>query len=442
MFSYARLRKLIEDARRSWMVEAPTEQRGLGVKDVMGLERSLRLFKYMFLNKPQPPFKLVLTPTDRCNLDCFFCPNYTARKQNRFSAEDEIEDSAWLDVIDQGVKLGVRQWCFLGGGEPLLRSDLIIPTIEKIKSSYKTMDLEIITNGTLFTDQIIKELNDVCTYKLRDGREHAAIQATISMHGQGETYKAISGYDAYDKVLGGIKSISRLKKASGLRNPVIQVNVVVNRKNISEIEHLVSAISASGADQIALHPIHVYDEIKDVVRDVEPTPNEYRNVLSAAERLKSGDKNLVLDYMSLSSYLQQTDNTYKDESDTTVRDEIASNPRYAEFGFLKYKCFEPWYDILINPSGMVARCPSFFTRDEPINIMRDSLKDIWFGDYLEKVRKNIMNNVPMTGCNPCALMSNTIIIRRELKRFIDAELKHDMSRLPEIERFIECWSKS
>lgn len=417
-------------------------ERQFDAREALLLERSLRLFKYLFFKQPQPPFKLVLTPTDRCNMNCFFCPNYTARKQNRFKADDEIDDSVWLDVIKQSIKLGVRQWCFLGGGEPLLRRDLIAPAIKEIRDGYKSIDVEIITNGTLFTPEIIRALNDVCAYKLRDGHEHAAIQTTISIHGENRTYQTISGQDAYAKVMGNIRSISQLKKASGLKNPVIQVNVVVNKKNMSEVEALVAALSANGVDQIALHPIHVYDEIRDVVRDVEPSPDEYKGMISTADRMRAENKGLNLDYMSLSSYLQQMDGTYKDESDSKIRNQIESDDRYRKYSFLNHKCFEPWYDMLINPDGRVARCSSFFARDEPINVVDESLESIWSGEYLENVRRNITNGVHMVGCDPCALMSNTIILRGELKKFIDNDLQHNVDKLAEVEKFVKAWSTS
>ena len=406
------------------------------------MERSLRLFKYLFLNEPQPPFKLILTPTDRCNLNCIFCPNFVARKKQRFKAEDELTDEEWLSVIEEGVKLGVRQWCFLGGGEPLLRREIILPALEKIKRGYKTIDVEIITNGTLFTEEIIKGLVKTCEEKVKDGHEHAAIQTTISIHGKGKTYEKITGVDMYDRVINNVKLISDLKKKSGLKNPVIQINIVVNKKNLNEIEDLILTLSNLEVDQIALHPIHVYEETKEVIKDLEPSNEDYKHIAELSKQMDQKFPNVRIDALSLTSYFQQLDKSFKEDLDQKTLKEISSDEKFKKYKFLNYRCFEPWYDMLINSDGRVGRCAAFIVRNEPINVKDESLKEIWFGDFMEGIRENIKNDIPMEGCTPCALMSNTIILRKELKDFIDLQLKHDINKIKEIENFIKEWATS
>ena len=43
----------------------------------------------------------------------------------------------------------------------------------------------------------------------------------------------------------------------------------------------------------------------------------------------------------------------------------------------------------------------------------------------------------MVGCSPCALMSNAIVLREELRKLIDVGLQHDVSRIKEVERVIK-----
>lgn len=413
-------------------------EKSLDPKEALILERSLRLFKYLFLNEPQPPFKLILTPTDRCNLNCIFCPNFVAREKQRFRAEDEMSDDEWLDIITHGVKLGVRQWCFLGGGEPLLRRDIILPALEKIKKGSEVIDLEIITNGTLLTEEIIRGLVETCKEMTRkNGEEKAAIQTTISIHGKNKSYQEITGVDLYDKVIENVKLISKLKGAYKLKHPIIQINIVVNKKNLTEIEDLISTLANIGVDQIALHPIHVYDETKYVIKNITPSSEDYKLIVEIAKKGKSKFLNCQIDALSLTSYFQQLDSGFKDERDKTTRESITSDPRYEKYEFFKFRCFEPWYDMLINPDGRVGRCAAFATRKEPINVRKESLESIWFGSFLDEVRENIKKGVIMEGCSPCALMSNTIVLREELRKLIDIGLKHNVDRIKEIEKIIE-----
>lgn len=409
----------------------------INTKEALILERSLRVFKYLHLNEPQPPFKLVLTPTDRCNLNCFYCPNFVARKNQRFNMGDEITDDEWLNVIDEGVKFGVRQWCFLGGGEPLLRRELILPALEKMNKGSKVIDMEIITNAALFTEEIIRGLIKTCEENVRYGEEHAAIQVTTSIPGMGKTYQEITGVDLFEKATNNIKLICELKKKTKLKYPVIQINIVANKKNLNEIEDLISTFANISVDQIALHPLHIYDETRNTVKDDVPSSEEYRLILEIVEKIVPKFPNSRIDALSLTSYFQQLDSTFKDKTDKTTREDLAADTRYSKYEFMNYKCFEPWYDLLVNPDGRVGRCTAFVIRDEPINVIKESLKEIWFGEYINKVRENIKNNVPMIGCSPCALMSNSIVLRRELKKLIDVGLQHDINKIKDIEKIIE-----
>lgn len=403
-------------------------------RDALVLERSLRLFKYLYLNEPQPPFKLILTPTDRCNLNCIFCPNYVARKNQRFKAEDELTDEEWLNIIEQGVKLGVRQWCFLGGGEPLLRREIILPALEKIKRNSKIIDLEIITNGTLLTEEIIKGVVETCKEMTRkNGEEKATIQFTLSIHGKNKTYQEITGFDLYERAIENVGLISKLKKAYNLKNPITQINIVVNKKNISEIEDLVSTLANICVNQIALHPIHVYEETKPIVENIVPSSEEYAQVIEVAKKLESKLLNCRLDILSLTSYIHQLDAKFKNEN----KEKVSIDQKYNKYEFLNFRCFELWYDMLINPDGRVGRCAAFVTRKEPINVKRESLEDIWFGDFLNEVRENVKKNIMMEGCYPCALMSNTTVLKEELKKLIEIGLNHDINKIKEVEKIIE-----
>jgi MoaA/NifB/PqqE/SkfB family radical SAM enzyme len=407
--------------------------KNLDSKEALILERSIRLLKYLFLNEPQPPFKLILTPTDRCNLNCFFCPNFVARKEGRFKPEDEMIDDEWISIIDQGIKLGVRQWCLLGGGEPLLRREIILPLLEKIKRKSPVIDLEIITNGTLFTKEIIEELVKTCKERIRNGEEKTAIQTTISIHGGERTFHEITGASLYETVINNVKLITKLKKGAKLKYFIVQINIVVNKRNLNEIENFISTLANIGVDQVALHPIHVYEETKEIIKNEIPATEEYESILRFVKKLMPLFPDLRIDTLSLTSYLQQFNPKFKHENyDNKVENKTIEQ----KYDFLKFRCFEPWYDMLINPDGRVGRCAAFVTRNEPISVKRESLGDVWFGDFLNKVRLNVRNGILMEGCSPCALMSNTIVIKRELEKLIEINPEDITQVIKEAERLV------
>jgi len=396
-------------------------------RELFNLERSYRLIKY-FQGKPQPPFKLVITPTDRCNLNCIFCPNYVGRQQNRYRRENELGKEEWLDVIRQAVELGVRQWCILGGGEPLLRSEIILPSLEIIKKKYRVIDFEIITNGTLFTKEILEGLVKVCEEKLWKGEERALIQLTVSIHGLRKTYQEITGFDVYEKVVENLMFLKNLKKKAKLKYPLVQVNVVFNRKNMSEIEELLNILSNKlEVEQIAIHGMRAYPETEKIVKDILPSLEEMKSVVELFNRKKKSWKSEV-SLHPLTSHLIQID---KGNGEKASKDILME-----KFEFLNYRCFEPWYDMMINPDGTVARCAAYTTRNEPVSVKKSSLKEIWFGEFLNQIRENIINNKMMEGCNPCGLMSNTIIIREMLKMFIEKYLEGNLNNIEKIKPFL------
>jgi MoaA/NifB/PqqE/SkfB family radical SAM enzyme len=397
--------------------------KSIQVRDLFNLERSYRLVKY-FQGEPQPPFKLILTPTDRCNLNCIFCPNYVARQQNRYKRENEMEGKEWLDVIKQAVEFGVRQWCFLGGGEPLLRSEIILPALEIIKRKHRSMEFEIITNGSLFSEELLEGLVKVCEEKKEKNEEHALLQLTVSIHGLKKTYQEITGFDMYEKVVKNLEILRDLKKKAKVKYPLVQVNVVLNKKNINEIEEFLNVYSNDlKVEQIAVHGLRAYPEIKEVVKDILPSMEEASSVINLVNKMKEKWKSDV-SLLPLTSHLMQV-NTESENKPT--EDSFAE-----KFKFMGYHCFEPWYDMMINPDGTVARCAAFTTRNEPVSIRKNSLREIWFGAFLNQVRDNIANGRLMEGCNPCGLMSNTIVIRETLKMFIEKHLKGDLNKMEEI----------
>jgi MoaA/NifB/PqqE/SkfB family radical SAM enzyme len=397
----------------------------LELRELFNLERSYRLIKY-FLGEPQPPFKLIITPTDRCNLNCIFCPNYVGRQQNRYRRENELEKEEWLDVIKQAVELGIRQWCILGGGEPLLRSEIILPALEIIKRKYRSIEFEIITNGTLFTNELLEGLVKICEEKREKDKEHALIQLTISIRGFKKTYQEITGFDMYERVIKNLSILRDLKKKANLRYPLVQINIVFNKKNMNEIERLLDLFSNElKVEQIAIHGMRAYPETKEIVKDIIPSLEETKSIVELVNKRRKNWKSEI-SLLPLTSHLIQIDTQQKNEENLT------KNVILEKFKFLSYRCFEPWYDMMINPDGTVARCAAYTTRDEPVSVRKSSLKEIWFGEYFNQIRENIINGKMMEGCNPCGLMSNTIIVRETLKMFIEKYLEGNLNSIEKI----------
>lgn len=102
--------------------------------------------------------KYVLCITQRCNLACNYC--YIGKKNARMplSVAKKI-----IDFMFSNTPLEERIEIAFFGGEPLLEFDLITKITEMIENhpvfSKERVDLSIVTNGTIFTNEIADFVN-------------------------------------------------------------------------------------------------------------------------------------------------------------------------------------------------------------------------------------------------------------------------------------------
>lgn len=54
---------------------------------------------------PQPPVRIEIHPTDRCNLKCRFCWQVTADNQDY---SWELPDEKWLSIVHEAGRMGVN----------------------------------------------------------------------------------------------------------------------------------------------------------------------------------------------------------------------------------------------------------------------------------------------------------------------------------------------
>lgn len=139
-----------------------------------------RLLKERILGG-RTPLVVVLNSTFRCNLRCGYCyGQYFSKEEKDFTTEE------LLSLIDDLARLGCCS-ITLGGGEPLLRSD-IGQIIERIKSV--GIECGMNTNGTLIPSRL-KELKHID-------------MVTVSIDGPKEKNDANRGTGSFEKIMAGI----------------------------------------------------------------------------------------------------------------------------------------------------------------------------------------------------------------------------------------------
>lgn len=73
-------------------------------------------------------------------------------------------------------------------------------------------------------------------------------------------------------------------------------------------------------------------------------------------------------------------------------------------------CPLPWAHLMIQPNGNIQPC-CMTPVEQPIgNTKTDSLEDVWNGDILKSIRKEMLNGERHSMCNRCHLMEDTGVV--------------------------------
>lgn len=105
--------------------------------------------KEFFESGDTTPVTWELDPTNRCNHNCIGC--YAAGAGGRTN-DDSLSWEQAKDYVDQVYALGAKAINLTGGGDPMVNK--ITPRLIEYISSLG-MDVGMITNGTIFTDESI-----------------------------------------------------------------------------------------------------------------------------------------------------------------------------------------------------------------------------------------------------------------------------------------------
>ncbi len=94
------------------------------------------------LEVPERPIGAKLELTYHCNLRCGFC--YTDSPRRTLARTVEMSDEQWRRIVGQAIELGLIE-AVITGGEPLLRRELTLETVERLTAAGMMVTLN--TNG-------------------------------------------------------------------------------------------------------------------------------------------------------------------------------------------------------------------------------------------------------------------------------------------------------
>lgn len=102
---------------------------------------------------PERPVGAKLEITYACNLRCGFC--YTDSPRHTLQRTPELSDEQWRGVVRQSLDLGIVE-AVVTGGEPLLRRELTLQTVEELAEAGVGVTLN--TNGWFVDEEVARRL--------------------------------------------------------------------------------------------------------------------------------------------------------------------------------------------------------------------------------------------------------------------------------------------
>lgn len=185
---------------------------------------------------------IVFTTTMQCNARCAYCYEAGAVKK---SFDENAKNNILSFLQKQGMDHGINITWF--GGEPLLNTDLIDYITAELLKRNLMFSAYIITNGSLLSEQVIKEKLDYWHVK--------GMQITID--GTKEQYQKIKNYqkpydNVFDQLLRNIKTVGDI----GIH---VDIRLNIDQQNKENIISLAKQLTTYYSEQenIVLYPAFI-----------------------------------------------------------------------------------------------------------------------------------------------------------------------------------------
>jgi MoaA/NifB/PqqE/SkfB family radical SAM enzyme len=186
---------------------------------------------------PTMPEIVQIESTNICNAKCVFCPRDDMHRRQGIMSVD-----LFRKIVDECVELGITHVRMHNYGEAFIDKKLV----EKVRYAKEQgiKEVGMISNGSLITDQIARGMIDA-------GLD--AINISVDASGK-EVFESTRIGLKYDKVIGNIERLVRLRAESGKRRPKLILSFV--RQNNSADEQAFIEHWRAIADKIHVTDLH------------------------------------------------------------------------------------------------------------------------------------------------------------------------------------------
>ena len=333
--------------------------------------------------KTAPPFTLDISPTDWCNLKCRSCWMRDPVYGEEFHSEYQLSDERLLSLINEASQLGVRHVEITGGGEPLMRREVVLEMMRLIKE--KGMEGSMTTNGTMFDEHSIRAIVDCGWDRITFSVDGADAKTNDWLR----PFKAEES-SPFERITEGLRMFQRIKKEKGVDKPKISFNVVLSKGNAHYLSNVIQLAAEHGVKAVNFEPMTIHSKLGKELRLFEQDVKAMQHEIKQAQRL-ADDSDM---YTNVSRFVESALVTKKNEMSKVYEQDVPSKE-----GFAAIPCFEPWYHLVVKTDGSVGPCCVF--EDKAVNVKTMGLKEIWKGQFFAKVRSAMESRQFLPWCEVC-----------------------------------------
>jgi radical SAM protein with 4Fe4S-binding SPASM domain len=299
--------------------------------------------------------------TNICNLRCGMCPMLLSdvdpdRNWHHIDPElyRKIEEQVFPLAATVGLSCGAEPFCnpdfchFLGR---LYRADVPVR--------------EVVTNGTLFDD-------DIVTCLVRTPPTTLFVSVDGASH---DTHAAIRGGADLEATMGNLRLLQRRK--GGTKFPMISFSTTLQRRNWRELPGIVELAADIGAVSVGVVPLVPYAGLDRSGEVVDPGEEQVAAAVSLAEETARR---------------------------LGIRLVMSEGPDGTATGACGY--IEDW--VYIDPDGRVNPCPHWNTSEPLGDLTVQSFGEILHGEAYTALRDRLSRGELTGNCSVCPEMTGAV----------------------------------
>lgn len=342
------------------------------------------------------PLNVEMDITNQCNLRCVMC--YFSDERVRKRRREDLSLEGFSRIAQQIFPLSHKVSLSIGT-EPLIHPHF--SETLAILAKYEIFRTYINTNGLLLTENIITQMIQL-----------KFSHVTISMDAATKhTYERIRVGSKFEKVIGNMRAINRLKEKAGSATPAISLAFVLMRSNIRELPafiRLAHELKAIWVNAMHMVPYEVLNNSHEslvlekglcnrMLDEARSLATKYGIVFVGPDKFPVSQG--TAGRMSQIEPAGVANTQVRPASIKALSNRFDLNLREGDEE--RFCCPFPWYFVGIDPYGNVLPCGWWYTERPMGNIKTQSFEEIWNSEQYRTLRSELMFRKLRKTCQQC-----------------------------------------